>query len=87
MNISDNDIASLYPKMFMKLNALFSVVDEAIVDSEKWYTVGTLNRDVAGWLRAHSPEVCVERSTDWGVTSYFDIHEKLYTMLGLKFND
>ena len=83
----DNDIASYYPNMITKLRALFSVVDEAIVDGEKWYTVSTLNRSVASWLRSQSSDVCVETSTKWAVSSYFDIHEKLYTMLELKFND
>ncbi len=66
----------------MKLQ--FEKVDEAIVDGEQWYSVRTRRGSEAGnWLRKQ--DCAVENSTGWAFDSYFDVPEKIYTLLILKF--
>lgn len=62
----------------------FEKVDEAIVDGEMWYSVRTRRGSEAGnWLRKQ--DCAVETSTGWAFDSYFDVPEKIYSMLILKF--
>jgi hypothetical protein len=62
----------------------FQKVDESIVDGEVWYTVRTRHSSEAGkWLRQQ--ECAVETSTGWAFDSYFDVPEKIYLMLILRF--
>lgn len=85
MSFVDNDIASMYPHTLNSfLKPSFEKVDEAIVDGEKWYSVRTRRGSEAGnWLR--SQECAVETSTGWAFDSYFDVPEKIYTILVLRF--
>jgi hypothetical protein len=65
-------------------NFQFEKVDEAIVDGEQWYSVRTRRGSDAGkWLREQ--DCAVEASTGWTFDSYFDVPEKIYSMLILKF--
>ena len=65
-------------------NFKFQKVDEAIVDGEVWYTVRTRRgSDASNWLREQ--DCTVETSTSWGFDSYFDVPEKIYMMLVLRF--
>lgn len=65
-------------------NFQFEKVDEAIVDGEKWYTVRTRrDSDIGHWLRGQ--DCAVEISTGWAFDSYFDVPEKTYMMMVLKF--
>jgi hypothetical protein len=62
----------------------FQKVDEATVDGEIWYSVRTRQGSEAGkWLREQ--ECAVETSTGWAFDSYFDVPEKIYMMLVLRF--
>lgn len=62
----------------------FQKVDEATVDGEVWYTVRTRSgSEVGNWLRGQ--DCVVESSTGWAFDSYFDVPEKIYMMLVLRF--
>lgn len=65
------------------------ILDSATVDGEIWYTVQCKPSTVSGWVQEQDPNLW--RRTDssidqrWYVHfNVFDIHEKLYTMLMLK---
>ena len=75
---------SAYYYPYPPTKSQFEKVDEAIVDGEKWYTVRTRRDSDAGhWLRGQ--DCAVEISTGWAFDSYFDVPEKIYMMLELKF--
>jgi hypothetical protein len=82
--IIDNDILSLYPSTVTKSKTtLFKKIDEAVVDGELWHTVYTLNNtDVSKWVR-QQPGV-VETSTSWAFNAFFDVPDKVYMMLILR---
>lgn len=61
----------------------FQKVDQGEVDSEMWYTVRTSDPAVSTWLRSQDHKLRVETTVNY--PNYFDIHEKLYVMLELKF--
>lgn len=66
----------------------FSVDAEAIVDGEQWYTVRIAEglKDISAWLRSLDKNLAVEHKSPmvW-CDSMFDIHEKIYIMLELKY--
>lgn len=65
-------------------NVQFKKVEEAIVDGEKWYCVRTPRGSEAGnWLRKQN--CAVENGNSWEFDSYFDVPEKIYIMLVLRF--
>ena len=77
--IIDNDISSLY----LSKTTLFKKIDEAVVDGELWHTVYILNNtDVSKWVR-QQPGV-VETSTNWALNAFFDMPDKIYMMLILR---
>ena len=95
MSISDMDISSMYPttmSLIVKRQPYVEVLDTATVDGDKWYTISLL-RDASIWLR--------ETYTDSEYTLWFehrgdtwtnrfnviDIHEKVYTMLALRWSE
>ena len=84
MSISDNDIASFYPSTIRIIpDKPFERIDDGIVDGELWICVSSKsNSEVSRWLREHG---AVESTTRWAQTAYFDMPEKLYVMLVLKF--
>jgi hypothetical protein len=62
------------------------ILDQAEVDGETWYTVQCKPSLVSGWVREQDATLWHNR-IDQRWTNYFnvfDIHEKLYTMLILK---
>lgn len=61
----------------------FAIVDSELVDGEKWYTIRTSSPIVSTWLRSQDHKLRVETTVNY--PNYFDIHEKLYVMLELKF--
>lgn len=65
----------------------FKTHDESVVDGATWYTVGCYN-DTSQWLRSQDRELWHEHIEQlWaGYHNIFDIHEKLYTMLALKWS-
>ena len=67
--------------------AKFTILDQAPVDGATWYTVSCVN-EVSTWLREQSKELQhshVDNNRYFFVTK-FDIHEKLYTMMALKWS-
>ena len=65
----------------------FKIHDESVVDGATWYTVGCYD-DTSQWLRSQDRELWHEHVEQlWaGYHNIFDIHEKLYTMLALKWS-
>ena len=63
----------------------FSKEASAVVDGEQWYTVRVNDKDMAAWLRTQSKQlVCDLTITSAPLFSMFDVHEKIYIMLGMK---
>ena len=64
------------------------ILDSATVDGETWYTVQCKPSYVSGWVQEQDPKLW--RRVDYidlkwyAHFNVFDIHEKLYTMLMLK---
>ena len=68
-------------------HAKFNINDQAQVDGETWYTV-TCIKEVSAWIR-NQPKELQYSHIDKAWTEYankFDIHEKLYTILALKWS-
>ena len=65
----------------------FKIHDQSIVDGDTWYTV-SCSRESSQWLRSQNRESWHEHiNNKWDVIhNTFDIHEKLYTMLALKWS-
>ena len=65
----------------------FKIHDRSIVDDATWYTVSCYD-DTSQWLRSQDRELWHEHiEKRWaGYHNIFDVHEKLYTMLALKFS-
>lgn len=86
MSISDNDIASYYPHTVVPdPKPAFQKIDTGIVDGEQWICVQVSTRrggEICSWLRKHG---AVEVSTRWAFDAYFEMPEKLYMMMVLKF--
>jgi len=62
---------------------IFATVSSELVDGEKWYTVRTSSPIISKWIRSQDKTLQVETTANY--PSYFDVHEKLYVMLELKF--
>ena len=71
--------------------AKFSITDQAQVDGATWYTI-TCTKDVSAWLRDQPRELqYLHQDLSWDpgwaiFADKVDIHEKLYTMLALKWS-
>lgn len=63
----------------------FKIQHHCQVDGLTWYTV-SCTREVAKWIRSQDREIWYEHiNGKWDVIhNTFDIHEKLYTLLALK---
>ena len=64
--------------------AKFTILDQAEVDGETWYTI-SCTKEVSTWLREQSQELQhshIDTNRYLFVTK-FDIHEKLYTLMAL----
>lgn len=69
----------------MMTPAKFTILDQAPVDGATWYTVSCA-KEVSIWLREQSKELQhshIDNNRYFFVTK-FDIHEKLYTMMAVK---
>lgn len=84
---SDLDINSLYAHsaVLSLLERTFTKVDEAIVDGELWHTVMVTkeNSGICSWLKENG---AVETTTSWPINACFDIPDKLYTLLILRWS-
>lgn len=65
----------------------FSKMTGAIVDGEQWYTVHC-RKDVSKWIRTLDEKHWQEHIDQRGYMDFniFDMHEKLYTMLAVKWS-
>jgi hypothetical protein len=65
----------------------FKIIAEAIVDDEPWYTVHVPDSQCAQWIRTFSPnQQCQHISGNFPWGDFFDIDERLYTLLALKWS-
>jgi len=69
----------------MKPVTKFEINAKAEVDGATWYTI-SCTKDIGEWLRTQPKELRYEALAHRWVLSQFDIHEKLYTMLALKWS-
>ena len=63
------------------------ILDQALVDGETWYTVQCKPSLVSGWVQQQDPNMWHQHVNENFWTKHFnvfDMHEKLYTMLILK---
>jgi len=83
MSISDNDIASYYPNMIYTVKEKsFERIDDGMVDGELYVSVVTkTGSEVDYWLAQHG---AIRTSAQFAFQSYFDMPEKLYMMLVLR---
>lgn len=65
------------------LKIKYQTVYQAEVDGEMWYTVRTSNPTISSWLRSQERTLMVETTANY--PNYFDVHEKLYIMMELKY--
>jgi hypothetical protein len=80
-----NKMAVIMPKI--KKPQKFTVQTTAIVDGDQWYTV-SCSKDVLLWIKNSWPESKLWHehiNQNWTIyLNQFDIHEKLYTMLAIR---
>jgi len=79
--IDDEFMATFQYKPHIKIH------DQSTVDGNTWYTIGC-SPVTSKWLRSQNRELWHEHVEHiWaGYHNTFDIHEKLYTMLALKWS-
>jgi len=63
----------------------FEIVAKAQVDDSTWYTVAC-NREVSAWIREQPKELQYTHTDQRWFTTNIDIHEKLYTMMALRWS-
>ena len=65
----------------------FEIHSSAQVDDETWYTVQVTPR-VTKWIREQNSSMWYSHKTanNYKVLDTFDIHNKLYTMMAIKFS-
>lgn len=82
----DLDINSMYPRTMVKTPAKFHKLSTAIVDGERWFELAVRNNEIAEWIRSNNKDLWAQTmalsSPRFGT---FDIHEKLYMMLELRY--
>jgi hypothetical protein len=79
--------ATVVPLRVVQKNK-FEVIDRAEVDGEKWFVI-QVEPKVGPWLREQRSEWWYEHMTTqykYRVLDTFDVHEKLYTLLALKWS-
>jgi hypothetical protein len=79
------EAAVLLNEVFKKQHFVFKIRDQSQVDGETWYTVSCIAA-VAKWIRSQDREIWHEHINGKRDVFHntFDIHEKLYTLLALK---
>ena len=77
---------SYYNSMLIEQTQSYRDITHATVDDHEWYTV-KCNKETATWVRQQNKEMWYEHiDSNWTVyKNMFDIHERIYTMLQLKF--
>jgi hypothetical protein len=97
MNLQDQILTKIAKKMQEEIderglsqwiyNPRVKIHDRSTVDGSTWYTIGC-SYETSRWLRSQDRELWHENiEKNWaGYHNIFDIHEKLYTMIALKFS-
>jgi len=97
MNLEDQILTKIAKRMQQEIDDEFmatfqykphiKIHDQSTVDGETWYTIGCYD-DTSRWLRSQNRELWHEHGEHmWaGYHNIFDIHEKLYTMIALKWS-
>ncbi len=62
---------------------IFATVSSELVDDIQWYTIRTSSPVISKWIRSQNKNWYVEITASY--PNYFDVNEKLYVMLELKF--
>ena len=63
----------------------FDVIDRATVDNEPWLTIKCSN-EVSAWIKTQSKTMWHKHIDKNWIENTFDIHEKIYIMLQLKYS-
>ena len=79
--------ANVLPPRKSVIKGYFEVQDKVIVHGDWWYTV-QVNPRVSPWIREQSEDLWYNHLTPshYKVLDTFDIHEKLYTFLVLRWS-
>ena len=97
MNLQDQILTMIAKKMQEEIDEQFTsqwmykprvkIHDQSTVDGATWYTVGC-SYETSRWLRSQDRELWHEHiEKNWaGYHNIFDVHEKLYTMMALKWS-
>jgi hypothetical protein len=78
-------MAQMWNQTF-EIGEYYSKIDQAKVDDAQWFTV-KCSSNVSAWIRTQPKNMWHEHiDSNWTVyKNMFDIHERIYTMLQLKF--
>jgi hypothetical protein len=76
-----------YGNFSVQQSSKFMILDQATVDGDQWYTV-SCTKEVSAWITTQPKDMFQEHINDtWHFAlGKFDMHEKLYTMLALKWS-
>jgi len=79
---------AMYAEMVSRMSIpqpKFEILDKAQVDGDIWYTVAC-TREVSSWVREQPKDLQYTHATQEWVSNKFDIHEKLYTVMALRWS-
>ena len=62
----------------------WTTMTQSVVDDDLWYQIGTAYEEIAEWIRTQPSSLWYEHPPHR--IACFDIHEKLYTILLLKWS-
>ncbi len=85
--VGNSVMAQMWNQTF-EIGEYYTVVDKAMVDHAQWYTVKCSGK-ISAWIKNQPEGMWYEHiDKDWMVyKNTLDIHEKIYTMLQLKYGD
>jgi hypothetical protein len=65
----------------------FKIIDQALVDNEQWYTI-QVHPDLRHWMYEQHKSMWYEHIDQgrYRVANTFDVHEKIYTMLAVRWS-
>lgn len=75
--------STLLPLKAVQKNS-YEIIDRGLVDNEQWYVVQAEPK-VARWMRTQNKDLWYDYKVgSYRVLDTFDVHEKLYTMLAMR---
>lgn len=86
-HVGKSIIAQMWNQTF-EIREYFSKIDQSTVDGDLWYTV-KCSEEISQWIKTQ-PKGMWHNHIDKNWQKYkdiFDIHEKIYTILQLKYSD